>query len=122
MDIHFESFQSYVAEREASALTELGYRVARSVKGILLTSTEATKWLVESRKNDTTLQRLYADWLRLSEQYAAFVLRDDYRTADSLWQKAAQVEKNIIRRLPDLEAFFPDLEKEPLLPPSKKGK
>lgn len=114
-------YQLYVAIRQRQEFIARGYRLARSVKGILLISTEAMKWLVETKKSDTTLQRLYADWRRLSEQYAAFALAEDYKTADSLWEQATLVEKNLIQRLPELAVFFPDLEKEPLLPPLKKG-
>ncbi len=114
-------FQRYVAQRQTTAFIEQGYRVARSIKGLLLSSTEAMKWLVEGRKSDTTLQRLYGDWRRLSEQYAAFAMRDDYKTADSLFAQASAVERDIIQRLPELKAFFPDLVREPLYPPLGKG-
>lgn len=114
-------YQRYVAVRGKQKLVEQGYRLARSVKGILLSSTEAMKWLIETKRSDTTLQRLYESWCQLSEQYAAFALREDYTTADSLWEQAALVEKTLIQRLPELKAFFPDPEREPLLPPLRRG-
>ncbi|MCS7152900.1 MAG: tetratricopeptide repeat protein, partial [Bacteroidia bacterium] len=52
-------FQRYVAERrERAELVELGYRAARSFKGLLLSSTEAMKHLVETSR-DTILQVRY---------------------------------------------------------------
>lgn len=114
-------YQRYVAVRGKQKLVERGYRLARSVKGILLSSTEAMKWLIETKRSDTTLQRLYESWRQLSEQYAAFALREDYATADSLWEQATLMEKTLIQRLPELKAFFPNPDREPLLPALRRG-
>ncbi|MCS7154169.1 MAG: tetratricopeptide repeat protein, partial [Bacteroidia bacterium] len=56
---NFLSFQRYIAERrERPEIVELGYRAARSFKGILLSSTEAMKHLVETSR-DTVLRARY---------------------------------------------------------------
>ncbi|MDW8089044.1 MAG: tetratricopeptide repeat protein, partial [Bacteroidia bacterium] len=66
------AFQRYVAERrEHSEMVELGYRAARSFKGLLLSSTEAMKHLVETSR-DTVLRARYRQWKHLADQYAFF--------------------------------------------------
>lgn len=115
------AFQSYVAERATPHLIELGYRVARSTKGILLTSTSGMRQLIESRTRDTLLQSLYQQWNRFRELYAFYTLRGDHQIADSIWRIATGMEKRIVERLPELQAFLPDLEKEPLYLPLRKG-
>ncbi|MCS6894787.1 MAG: CHAT domain-containing protein, partial [Bacteroidia bacterium] len=111
------SFQCYVAERrERADLVELGYRAARSFKGILLSSTEAMKHLVETSR-DTVLRARYRQWKHLADQYAFFTLQEDYAAADSLWKRLQETEREIVLRLPALRDFLPDPAAEPLIPP-----
>lgn len=113
----FVTFQGYVAERrESSELVELGYRAARSFKGILLTSTEAMKYLVEASQ-DSALRARYYQWKRLANLYAFFTLQENYRSADSLWEHLQEVERAIVQRIPMLKDFLPNPTEEPLLPP-----
>ncbi|MCX8113359.1 MAG: CHAT domain-containing protein, partial [Bacteroidia bacterium] len=110
-------FQRYVAERrEHPEITELGYRAARSFKGILLSSTEAMKHLVETSR-DTVLRARYRQWKHLADQYAFFTLQEDYAAADSLWKRLQEAEREIVLRLPALRDFLPDPAAEPLMPP-----
>ncbi|MCX7764238.1 MAG: CHAT domain-containing protein [Bacteroidia bacterium] len=102
--------------RERAELVELGYRAARSFKGLLLSSTEAMKHLVETSR-DTILQLRYRQWKRLADQYAFFTLQEDYRAADSVWKLLQEAERSIIERLPALKDFLPDPAGEPLIPP-----
>ncbi|MDW8417266.1 MAG: CHAT domain-containing tetratricopeptide repeat protein [Bacteroidia bacterium] len=109
-------FQRYVAERQdCSEITELGYRAARSFKGILLSSTEAMKRLIETSR-DSTLHAHYRQWKHLADQYAFFTLQENYRAADSLWKTLQEVERKIVLRLPAMKDFLPDLSSEPLFP------
>ncbi|MCS7152386.1 MAG: CHAT domain-containing protein [Bacteroidia bacterium] len=114
-----QRFQAYVAERgeKAPHLMELGYRAARSFKGILLSSTEAMKYLIESHPSDSLLQALYKEWRSLIQQYAARAAEENYTAADSIWILANQTERRIIERLPEIETFLPDIANEPLYPP-----
>ncbi|MCS6894611.1 MAG: tetratricopeptide repeat protein, partial [Bacteroidia bacterium] len=110
-------FQRYVVERrERADLVELGYRAARSLKGILLSSTEAMKHLVETSR-DTVLRARYHQWKRLADQYAFFALQENYAAADSLWKRLQEAEREIVLRLPELRDFLPDPAGEPLTPP-----
>ncbi|MDW8417573.1 MAG: tetratricopeptide repeat protein [Bacteroidia bacterium] len=110
-------FQSYVAEHSDNpAIVELGYRSARSFKGVLLSSTEGMKRLVETSR-DSALHTLYQRWKSLADRYAILTLQEDYEVADSLWREIQEVERAIVLKLPALKAFLPDPAGEPLLPP-----
>lgn len=112
--------QQYVAERAADspAITELGYRVGRSFKGLLLGSVEGMKYLIEERYGgDTLLQSLYREWKQLVELQVFYTLHEQQGAADSALRLAVQVEEALLERLPELKRYFPDLYGEPLIPP-----
>ncbi|MCX7652385.1 MAG: tetratricopeptide repeat protein [Bacteroidia bacterium] len=113
-------FQQYVAERSITnpAIIELGYRAARSFKGLLLSSTEAMKQLIEA-SNDSSLQALYRQWKALADQYAFFSFQETYTATDSIWKELQAIERQIVLRLPTLKNYLPDPAQEPLFPPLK---
>ena len=115
-----QDFQRYVALRNEAnpALLELGYRAARNLKGLILSSVEGMRYLVERQsRQDTTLPLLYARWQEVLEQYAFFTFQGLQREADSLREEASNLERQLIVRLPEIARYFPDLEREALFPP-----
>ncbi|GIV22691.1 MAG: hypothetical protein KatS3mg025_0350 [Bacteroidia bacterium] len=110
---HFGVFQRYVASRGVAnpVLLRLGYRTARSVKGLVLSSTEGLRYLAE-QSGDSVTQGLYRRWLRLTQQYAALMLREDYEQASSVQRESEAVEGELARRLPEVRSFLPDVERE----------
>lgn len=116
--------QRYVAERGNSSpsVVELGYRVARSTKGLVLTSVEGMKYLIESRRqSDTLLQNLYQQWKELLDLWVFYAMQEDLQAADSTLQLVRQAERALLERLPELRQYFPDFAREPLFPPLRKG-
>lgn len=113
----FKDFQAYVAQHPAppEALILLGYRVARTFKGLLLSSSEGARYLIE-RSKDSTVQTLYKEWNALLDIYGALYHQEQYQAADSVWKLAAETERQIQQRLPDLLNFIPDFETEVELP------
>lgn len=112
--------EEYVAERAADSplMMELGYRMGRSFKGLLLGSVEGMKYLIEERyAQDTLLQSLYREWKQLIELQVFYALQERQQEADSVLKLAIQVEEALIERLPELKRYFPDLYGEPLAPP-----
>jgi CHAT domain-containing protein len=109
----FADFQRYVGERGSAnpALLRLGYRAARSVKGLVLSSVEGLRYLAEQSRDSVT-QGLYQRWLRLTQQYAALMLREDYEQAGRVQKEAEAVEGELARRLPEVRSFLPDIERE----------
>ncbi len=121
---NFNTFQEYVGARAefSPIILQLGYRAARSFKGLVLSSVEGMRYLVEQRvERDTVLGRLYREWVRLREQYAFYALQERQREADSVLGLATERERAMVARLPELERYFPDLEREPLYPPLKRS-
>jgi CHAT domain-containing protein len=109
----FIGFQRYVGVRGGAnaALLRLGYRAARSVKGLVLSSVEGLRYLAEQSRDSVT-QALYQRWLRLTQQYAALMLREDYEQARRVQKEAEAVEGELARRLPEVRSFLPDIEGE----------
>jgi CHAT domain-containing protein/tetratricopeptide (TPR) repeat protein len=109
----FIGFQRYVGKRGSAhpALLRLGYRAARSVKGLVLSSVEGLRYLAEQSRDSVT-QALYRRWLRLTQQYAALMLREDYEQAGQVQREAEAVEGELARRLPEVRSFLPDIERE----------
>ena len=121
---NFLAFQRYLTHRGQAypELTALGYRTARNLKGLVLASVEGMRYLVERRAGqDSALARLHADWLRLREKYAFYALQERQSEADSILALVSEKERAILERLPELERYFPDLEREPLYPPLKRS-
>ncbi len=117
-------FERYVAERGNSSpsMVELGYRVARSIKGLVLTSVEGMRYLIESRQqSDTVLQNLYQRWKELLDLWVFYTTREEVRAADSTLQLVRRAERALLERLPELRRYFPDFAREPLFPPLRKG-
>ncbi len=96
----FDAFQRYVGKRGAAnpALLRLGYRAARSVKGLVLSSTEGLRYLAE-QSGDSVTRGLYQRWLRLTQQYAALMLREDYEQAGRVQKEAEAVEGELPQRV-----------------------
>ncbi|MCX7606436.1 MAG: CHAT domain-containing protein [Bacteroidia bacterium] len=119
---YFSGFQRYVVERgrENPVLLSLGYRTARSTKGLILTSIEAMRHLVEA-SSDTALRTLYAQWRDLMDQYAFWAAQGRYTKADSVWELAVHIEQRLGERLPSLGEFLPDPFQENIYPPLRKG-
>ncbi|MCX7607504.1 MAG: CHAT domain-containing protein [Bacteroidia bacterium] len=115
------SFQTYTAERaEANpSIGELGYRAARSFKGVLLTSVETMKHLVENSA-DSIAYQLYEKWRHLADQYALSLLHEEYGEADSVRKLLIERERYLIERLPSISDYLPDPAGEPLFPPLRK--
>ncbi|MCX7980674.1 MAG: CHAT domain-containing protein [Bacteroidia bacterium] len=109
----FAAFQRYVGDRGAASpgLLQLGYRAARSVKGLVLSSVEGLRYLAEQSRDSVT-QALYRQWLRLTQQYAALMLREDYEQAGQVQKEAEAVEAELAQRLPEVRSFLPDIERE----------
>ncbi|MCS7162844.1 MAG: CHAT domain-containing protein [Bacteroidia bacterium] len=118
----FFHFQAQLSRRETlpPAILELGYRAARSFKGILLTSTEGMRYLLETRR-DTTLLKAYQTWKALHESRFFLLTQGRYEEADSLREQVERLESTLLRQLPDLASFLPDMAKEPLFPPLRSG-
>ncbi|MDW8235407.1 MAG: tetratricopeptide repeat protein, partial [Bacteroidia bacterium] len=111
------AFQRYVALRGPTnpRMIALGYRAARSFKGVLLGSVEGMKHLVENSKDSLVLS-LYEEWRKLADYYALLVVREDVRAADSVWREGQRMEKELVLRLPALKEYLPNLEEEPTFP------
>ncbi|MCS6789669.1 MAG: CHAT domain-containing protein [Bacteroidia bacterium] len=116
LESRLSDFQRYVAERrDRLEIIQLGYRAARSFKGLLLSSTEAMKHLIETSR-DTLLHARYRQWRHIANLYALLTLQENYPVADSLWGVLQKIEREIVLRLPALRDFLPDPAGEPLLP------
>ncbi|MEN2992264.1 MAG: CHAT domain-containing tetratricopeptide repeat protein [Bacteroidia bacterium] len=118
----FFHFQARLSRRETlpPAILELGYRAARSFKGILLTSTEGMRYLLEASR-DSALLKDYHTWKQLHESLFFLLTQGRYEEADSVREGLERLESTLLRRLPDLASFLPDMAKEPLFPPLRSG-
>lgn len=80
-----EGWQHYVIQRKEAqpAVVSLGYRIARSTKGLILSSTEGLHYLAEASTN-TTMRRLYQQWKAAVTEYASLALQERWKDADSV--------------------------------------
>ncbi|MDW8417286.1 MAG: CHAT domain-containing tetratricopeptide repeat protein [Bacteroidia bacterium] len=108
------AFHRYVAQRGASNpdLLRLGYRVARSTKGLILTTSEGLRYLAEA-SSDSTTRQLFIQWRTLITQSAMFAMQDKRAEADSIWEVAVEIEQKLIRLLPEIRTFLPNPFTEP---------
>ncbi|MCS6790177.1 MAG: CHAT domain-containing protein [Bacteroidia bacterium] len=115
---YFTDFERYVAlyRKEVPEMVELGYRVARSMKGLVLSSAEGVRYWIEASK-DSMFLRLYHEWRELGEEYAFFLLQGKTEASDSVWQRAVAIERKILEKLPSIEDFLPNPEVEATFPP-----
>ncbi|MCX7605792.1 MAG: CHAT domain-containing protein [Bacteroidia bacterium] len=114
-------FQKYVGlrGRDNPALLRLGYRAGRSIKGLILVSSEGLRFLAEANP-DSTVRQLYRIWSGLSTQYAMLNLQNRQREADSVEQVLVSTERALLQKLPEVGSFLPDPLHEPD-PPLRKG-
>ncbi|MEN3040837.1 MAG: CHAT domain-containing tetratricopeptide repeat protein [Bacteroidia bacterium] len=103
------TFHRYVAQRGVSSppILHLGYRVARSTKGMILTTSEGLRYLAEA-SSDTLTRRLFMQWQMLVTRSAMLAMQNRRIEADSLWQMAAKVEQRLVQLLPEVRTFLPD--------------
>lgn len=122
MQVYLQGLQAYATLQTDPKIIQLAYRSARSLKGMLLSSTEGMRYLLESRRqSDTLLYGWYQQWKGLVELYVFHSLREETAAADSVRQIALSLERQMMERLPELTRYFPDLQNEPLYPPLQKG-
>jgi len=114
------SIVAYGIERQVDnpQLLETAYRIARSIKGYLLTTERSIKHLL-AQNPDTATQNLYHRWRELREALVQAMLNEDPKTADSLYSLANETERTLLERLPQLQRYLANPLTEPTFPPLK---
>ncbi|MCX7651429.1 MAG: CHAT domain-containing protein [Bacteroidia bacterium] len=114
LSARYSDLQKYVAKRGAQSpsLIQLGYRVARSMKGLILTSSEGLKHLAEASA-DTSVRMLVKDWRRWMSMHAVAAMEGRQKEADSLWRLILAAEQDLMKLLPEVRSFLPDPFSEP---------
>ncbi|MCX7605953.1 MAG: CHAT domain-containing protein [Bacteroidia bacterium] len=110
--------QRYVAEGRATdpEMTIWAYRVARSMKGLVLASSQGIQRLVSS-SSDSTVRRLYEEWLRRLEVYASRTKEEETDQTDSLQAAVVEAERALAQRLPEISRYLPIPTTGPDFPP-----
>jgi tetratricopeptide (TPR) repeat protein len=101
-------------------LVEIGYFLARSIKGLVLTSTEQLRHAVEL-SGDSVALGLLAEWRTLNDMYAYYLSTEAYEAADSIRRIAYRVEKKIAERVPAAQLQLPHPLKDQAMPTLRKG-
>lgn len=113
----YAAFQAYVAKRRTSSpsLVQLGYRIARSVKGLILISSEGLRYLAEASP-DTLVRKLLREWQALMARHAVAAMEERRQDTDSLWNLITSTERDLMQLLPEIRTLLPDPFSEPIPP------